>query len=225
VPLLNTALGGYMRGQRIRRIYKGDQPMIPGRINRATNGSIEVDLSKWGNYASPTAIATTEWAAAGTRSRKITTNAAAEQGHTYIEPAPAVGIAPGDVVTVALTLMRPTTSGTVTVGGRGTYTGTPSVISNGGFGAGGIKTVTLQAGVPQRVVLTFTIPALQASQTALTGIGVQAYLPSTVPIGTVLYADAVMLEKGATDGTFRDGTAPGWGWDGAANASAASGWN
>jgi hypothetical protein len=224
VPLLNTALGGYMRGQRIRRIYKGDQVMIPGRINRATNGSVEVDLTKWGSYGTPTAVHSTEWAAAGSRSRKITTTAAAEQGNIYLEAAPAAGIAPLDVVTLAVTLMRPT-SGTVTVGGRGTYAGTPSVISNAGFGAGGVKNVTLTAGVPQRVVLTFTIPALQVTQTALNQFGLQTYLPSTAPIGTVLYADALTIEKGATDGGFRDGASPGWGWDGAANASMSSGWN
>jgi hypothetical protein len=199
------------------------------RTNKATNPSVEVDSTNWGQYFTPTITRDNGWAAEGTWSRKLVKTASTIQGHIYSQPAVAAAIVPGDVVTVGVSLMAPT-GGTVVVAARGQYTGTPATMEGGSYGAGGQKTVTLVAGVPQRVTLTYTIPAFTGTQTVLNNIGFQANQTGELT-GWVMYADGATVEEGVTSGslfsgatlnTHVDGVTTTHAWVGTANASAST---
>lgn len=95
-PLLNTALGAYWGGQRIRRIYKGSTPMIPGwvnymanpnletpggairtiRTNAVNNPSFETNITGWQSAASSTLLRINTDSHGGSWCLQVTTTAA-----------------------------------------------------------------------------------------------------------------------------------------------------
>jgi hypothetical protein len=190
-------------------VQVGDEPTPPQvvRTNLATNGSLETGTAGWSTYIGGTMSRVNEWAASGSWSRKCVKTATTMQGHIYLQAAAAAGITPGKRVTVGVTV-RAVSALTVVVAARATFSGTPATGEGLGYaGAGGFRSVALAAGEVRRVVLGFVVPALQATQTALTNLGLQV-TNNGGAVGATFYADAVSIELGETDGAYFDGSTP-----------------
>jgi hypothetical protein len=188
----------------VRLVPDGATGSTTTLTNWFSNGSLEVDSAQWSVYNGGTATRDNGWASSGAWSRKHVKTVTTTQGHIVLAPVAGTGIVPGSTVTMAVDVMS-TTSISVSVAARATYTGTPATLEGASFGAGGSTTLSLTAGVPQRGKITVTVPALQPTQSALVTIGLQIN-NNGGPVGTVVYADNASLHVGTTDGKYHDGS-------------------
>lgn len=171
-----------------------------GRINLATNPSVESGTTNWGTYWTPTAAQSSAWAAIGTYSYQVTTtDNSKNEGITYVEPRS--DWTPGEPVTVALTI-RTSVDVAMKIQPRATLSGSPGTYE------GAASTVYCTANTPRRVVLRYAVPPANSGGT-VTGVGFEITpVTASIPaVGSVYQADAVTIERGNTSGSYFDGSA------------------
>ena len=188
------------------------------RENLSVRPNLETESTGWAPFWEASWSRSQDWSDSGDWSFKVTRTPGghSEQGMLY--QVYNANLAPGEVYTLSATFMAPD-GGVITFRPRISFSGTPSVSSRGEDAV----LYDLEPGVPKRLVVSFTLPALGPTQTAITAIGFDA-ISTGLPDGWVLYGDSLVIEKGLSDGTYFDGSTPASGdftytWSGTPNAS------
>lgn len=193
------------------------------RTNLLTNPSFEGGADQaapfnGGHGGSATSATSTDWAASGTRSLKVTPNGTTTAAARYFGPtsgdAAAFPLAAGKTYTIAGTIHIPSGYVPNTVGDRGIYVGTVSSSGTINYTFASSQVAPATPG-DYRLVVTVAIPADAKGGFFRLCIG------STV---TPTYWDAITVEEGVTDGSYFDGATAAHGdvsyrWTGTANAS------
>lgn len=204
MPLANTALGAYRNGSRIRRVYRGSTLLI-GRTNPVVNPRF-IGLSGW--TGSGTGAVFSNPSDGGILRGRIA--ATVNNTAIAINGTAAAPVTPGQPLTVQA-LLRGTPGRVAQL--RVTWTGATATL--------GPNVTVLSATTEQLASLSTTVPVGATAARADV-----RFFDAGILAGHYLEVRSVMLDRntGAVR-AYRDGTFPGWGWDGAADASVSSGWN
>lgn len=190
----------------------------PTITNLMTNPSAEVGASDVVPSGPVTVVSSTDWAANGTRSFKVSNTGTADSGDMRVSGGSAssfpLGMVPGGTYTVSAKFNLPVAWAGTTLSRR------PGILywysTNGStFTESHGPKVGTAVGTYQ-TTYTFTIPA-NATGVAL-GFGA-----ASTTAGQVVYYDSIMITKSSSASNYADGDSPGWAWNGTAGNSTSTG--
>lgn len=213
-------LGSYQNLVTNPRGITPDTTVITQRTNLATNPSMETGITGYAGL-NATISATTEWAAVGTQSLKVTPGGANADSFAHMVGSGYTTMPSGFVAGKTYTISA-TGRNTMVQAAADVNLGRKIIVyswaaGNVGNGQAASAAIPNTAGAVARVSATITLPA------DTVGVMVRFYSGSSAAAETVLW-DAVLVEEGATAGDYFDGDTTDtktidYAWTGTAHAS------